>query len=330
MPPGTARLVNNVTIYFSFAYWFSMSDGDMDPIDAWLHWNITENCNLHCAYCITGHSVETPAREVPEDEIDIAATIKTLNNSNRTFLIGLTGGGEPFLAKNFLELSTEITQNHYLLLTTNLISPKVKKFAERIDPAKVTCLVASLHIKELERIGLVERYIEHFLFCKEKGFNIVAQEVGHPGLLPEVERYKEFFKNRGISITFNPFIGEYNGKIYPGAYAMEEIKLFGFTDDVLNRNHKGKACNAGYNVGVVDCGTGNIHPCYSLLDEQIGNIYKEIHFNNHLLFCPFESCDCPFYAYYPGLLEKALKQQLPQPIHSSEAVKTKHWWEIWK
>lgn len=234
-------------------------------------------------------------------------------------MIGLTGGGEPFSVNNILELCSEITKKHCLILNTNLTSHKIKSFAEKIDPTKVVMISASLHIKELERLGLVERYIENFLFCKERGFNICTPVVAYPPLLTEVERYKEFFGNIGINLLFGPFCGEYDGKIYPDAYTEEEnilfdyTKLFDLNEDVPQIYHqKGKACNAGYNVGAIDCTTGNIHPCFSL-PESIGNIYKEINFNNNLMICPLEFCGCPVKVYIPNLFKKALKETQKRP-----------------
>lgn len=150
--------------------------------------------------------------------------MNTLNQTNKIFRIGFTGG-EPFLCSNIVDACVEITKKHYISFT-NLISKNIKGFFEKIDSERIIRIHASLHIKELERLNLLDRYIENFLLCKEKGFDILAQEVGYPPLLGEVEKYKKFFKEKGIELSFTPFYGEYNGNIYPGAYTKQELELF--------------------------------------------------------------------------------------------------------
>ena len=191
----------------------------------------------------------------------------------------------------------------------------------------------------MERLGLTERYIENFLFCKEKGFNILTSVVAYPPLLNELEKYKESFENKGIPILFGPYIGEYNGEIYPEAYSEEELELFDFTrlfdfkEDVPQVFHrKGKFCNAGFNVGAVDF-AGNIHPCFGVLHEQIGNIYHNINFKKNLMTCPVDFCGCPFTVYSPSLFQKALAEMEEHPLNEPAKASldgTRPWWMIWK
>lgn len=283
--------------------------------DAWLEWFLTSRCNLGCAYCsnnqpnILDSTYGCTRSTHLNDEMDIDALMRTLDRTKRTFAIGITGGGEPFLSKHIIELCREITKKHYIKLNTNLTSPKIKKFAEIINPDRVLYILASLHIKELEKRNLLETYIDTFLFCRDKGFNIIAQQVAYPPLLDEIEKYKNLFENRGITISFTPFGGLYNDKTYPDAYTTDEIKLFGFSDDVRNKYHqKGGICNAGYNTGIVDI-AGDVHPCFNRTNETIGNIYKEINFKNDLSVCPCELCCWPTNKYQPELFEKALKEK---------------------
>jgi hypothetical protein len=167
-----------------------------------------------------------------------------------------------------------------------------------------------VHIKALERHNLLDRYVSNFLACKEKGFNIIANEVAYPLLLNEVEKYKGFFEQKGIELNFGSFVGNYDKKCYPRAYSEEEIRIFGL-DNKSNLGierfyQKGKLCNAGYNVGIVDI-FGNVRVC----DEssvKIGNVYKKIKFKKELITCPFEICACPVNICDRFLFEKAMEE----------------------
>ncbi len=272
--------------------------------DAWLHWNITHRSNLNCLWCCS----KNPLKKTAEiHKINIPALIKTVNKTNKTFKISFTGGGEPFLIPNIIEACVELTRNHFIRLVTNLTSVKLKEFAEKIDPERVIQIIASLHIKELERLNLLDKYIYNFRLCKEKGFNIKAFEVAHPQLLDEIDKYKKFFYEKGIQLEFKSFFGEYNGKIYPNSYTEKEIRNFGLSMKEINVNRqKGNFCNAGYNIGVINP-NGDLTFC-NQIRKPMGNIYDKIKFNNKIVRCPFEFCGCPLNILDTYLLKKAIKE----------------------
>ena len=97
-------------------------------------------------------------------------------------------------------------------MNTNLTSIKIRNFANKIDPDRVLSIIASLHIKELERTRLLDNYIQNYHLCKEKGFNIIASAVGYPPILKEIEKYKEFFQEKGIDLIWDPYYGRFNSK----------------------------------------------------------------------------------------------------------------------
>lgn len=278
-----------------------------DEIDAWLHTELAVSCNFDCAHCFH-HSSRKELNRIKPKKIDISAFIKTLHKTNKTFMVGFTGIGEPFLIPNLIEAVKKITLKHYVIINTNLTSLKIKDFAQKINPKKVLWIRASLHIKELERHNLTDRFVDNFLFCKRNGFNIHAGAVAYPPLAREVKKYKYFFKKKGIRLDFDPFIGIYNDKHYPDSYTRKELSIFGFTDSGMKYYHtKGRICNAGYNAGVVDP-NGDIRTC-SHIHENIGNIYKKINFKKKLLKCPMDFCECPLSVYNKSLFEKALREE---------------------
>jgi len=272
--------------------------------DVWLHWNVTTRCNMNCQYCFEFNSKNKQSGKIPE--INIPALIKTLDKTNKIFRINFVGG-EPFLVPNIIEACVEITKKNYISLNTNLTSTKFKEFSEKINPKKVSYIVSSLHIKELEKNSLMDRYIDNFLSCKKKGFNIFAVVIAHPSLLDEAKKYEEFFRRKNINIMFSAFIGKYNDKKYPEAYTTKEIKIFKIKmKNNKKSNQKGTICNAGYNSGIVNP-NGDVSRC-SNVNKNMGNIYKEIKFDNHLIRCPSELCICPLKDYDKGLFKRALKE----------------------
>jgi len=249
-------------------------------------------------------------RRPSSNNINIIHLRNALDKTNKIHKINLTGG-EPFLVRNIVDLCVEITKKHFVACSTNLTSDKIKEFAEKINPLKVIFINASCHIKELERLNLLDKYIDNFNLCKGKGFNILATELAYPPLLSEVEKYKKFFKEKGIELGFAQFCGEYNGRHYPEAYTDEEIKGFGLekAPDIKMLKSKGKICNAGYNVCVVSS-NGTVRPCQGI-DEIMGSIFNKIKFKKELIRCPRENCECPLscdsYLFEKALIECGIK-----------------------
>lgn len=276
---------------------------DHKNYDAWLHWGVSERCNLDCAYCPT-------KKNAPPLRIDISLLITALEKTKKTFQIGFTGGGEPFLVPNFVDACIEITKKHYISLNTNLTTPQVKEFAEKINPKRVVHLVASAHIQELAKRRLMGRYVNHFFLFKEKGFSVMAREVAYPSLCEEAERYKKIFWKMGIELNFTPFVGRYRGRRYPHSYTDRELNAFDLNLSGGNSPQRHyqyhKVCNAGYNVGVVDT-KGDIYPC-RLIKSRMGNIYADIKFRDNLICCPFRFCGCPLKQYDSYLFKRALAQ----------------------
>ncbi len=283
--------------------------------NAGLYWSLTNRCNLDCTYCITACSDKKTA-SIPK--IDISSFIATLEKANRIFKISFIGGGEPFLVPNLVEACIEITKKHYVAFNTNLTTSQIKKFAGTIDPNRVTRIVASVHIKELEKRKLLRVYIDNFLLLKERGFDIGAKAVAYPALLKEIKKYKQFFKENKIELGFVPFFGNYAGKKYPFSYTRDELEDFGLNQSAnikelgLHQSHKlkyrrHKVCNAGYNAGEIDA-EGNVYIC-QYIKMRMGHIYKDIEFRSGIIICPFKSfCRCALYKMDTYLFEKAQRE----------------------
>jgi MoaA/NifB/PqqE/SkfB family radical SAM enzyme len=311
--------------------------------NAWLHWQVSQKCNLACEYCYLTIQKNRPmpltkritnkilrmlknkryrdeikmtisrligdmnSKLITEDRINVRALIRTLDRTGKIFMIGFTGG-EPFLVPNIIDACIELTKKHYILIDTNLTTDKVKLFADKINPRRVAFILASLHIKELEKHNLVDRYVDNFIFCKKKGFNISAVEVAYPPLLKDIEMYRNFFRKKNLDFYFRPFYGDYEGRVYPEAYSEEELRSFDMNKLGMEKfyHKQGEICNAGYNAAIISR-TGNITPC-SHITKSMGNIYKHINFKNKQTICPFARCSCPLNILDEYLFKKALDE----------------------
>jgi len=211
------------------------------------------------------------------------------------------------LISNIIEALEEITKKHYVSFNTNLTSPKIKEFCRKIDPDKVIEIHASLHIKELERLNLMDIFIRNFRLCKEKGLKIIAVEVAYPKFMNEADKYREFFKKKGINLIFAGFHGMYQGREYPAAYTKHELEVFGIKNNRdAKLSHRGEVCNAGYNAAMV-LESGDVTLCVSQA-EKLGHIYRGIQFRDHLERCQVDYCPCPLHIFDPYLYKKALKE----------------------
>lgn len=274
------------------------------PYDAWLIWFPTYRCIFNCDYCFFLNPIKRTAPALP---IDIPALVSALDGSGRTVRLSFGGGGEPFLVPNLVEACRAVTQNHYISFTTNLISKNIPSFAATVDPRRVVLLIASLHIKELERLRLVDRYVRHYHLCAEKGFPISPDAIAYPPLLPEVERYRNLFNRRGVPIKFSPFIGLHRDRFYPDSYTDEEIARWGLDPEVrTNYRQKKKLCNAGYNMGVVNQ-HGDVWPCWKI-PESLGHIATGFTFRRDLVRCPFDFCGFPFTYFDPDRFDLAVRE----------------------
>jgi MoaA/NifB/PqqE/SkfB family radical SAM enzyme len=200
------------------------ADADPPPYNVWLHWVVTQECFLSCEYCGVG---QLPFHKRNIKPIQIEKMMAAFDRSGLTYRVSFTGGGEPFAVPNLVEACVEITRNHYISLNTNLVRD-MQRFAQEVDPSKVVSIIASLHLRELERTKNIDRYIKNFVACRDAGMPIYATAVGIPSIIPDLPRYREIFGAAGIEIGFATYMGPYDGKAYPDGYTDEELAAFGF------------------------------------------------------------------------------------------------------
>lgn len=279
--------------------------------DARLNWATTNKCNLNCVYCINNYPDKKNAELA---KIDIPALLTTLERTNKTFRINFAGG-EPFLVPNIIEACLRITEKHFVSFNTNLIVPRIKEFADRVNPRRVVKIAATAHIMELERCRMLEIYVRHFLLLKKRKFNMEARVVAYPELTEKIGQHKQLFEEKGIELKFLPFVGKYKGRFYPFSYTDEELGAFGLNDRLSIKNcfqQSRRVCNAGYNAAII-MPSGDTYMC-DRVKLKLGNIYNGgITFKKKLAVCPFRFCNCPFGEIDPPLLQKALSECIERP-----------------
>jgi MoaA/NifB/PqqE/SkfB family radical SAM enzyme len=288
---------------------------DNRKYDVWLNWVITEKCNINCEYCCLMEKTKKKAKAIP---VNIPELLKTLTTTGKTFKIEFTGG-EPLLVPNIVQVMEALSKKHFFMMCSNLLSQKIKQICERIDPERFLIINASMHIGELEKHNLVDKYLKAVLMCKDHKFPIHCLIVGYPPFLKKIEKYRTILKNLGLTTQTIPFFGTYHNKKYPESYTKRELEQFHITEEVYEGEkrffRKGKICNAGYNVVTVNV-NGNIYNCHKI-QKYRGNIYKGFRFSKKLIRCPSNFCPCPFPIFDPYLFKKAIQECLPP--------KTKSW-----
>jgi MoaA/NifB/PqqE/SkfB family radical SAM enzyme len=273
--------------------------------DSYLNWLVTTKCNFKCPYCCF-FSVKNANYEI-FSPIDIPKVMQTLKNTGRTYLITISGG-EPFLVPNFVELCQALTEQHYIEIITNLSCTKaIEKFIKTVPAKKVKSISSSFHFLEFQRQGISDEiFLRNYNLFKENNFPIAASYVAYPSLLPTLEKDILRYRSQGIQIYTLSFVGNYNGKIYPDAYTSEErdlITQYSYYGKEERLYPKGTLCNAGYNSAVV-WPDGDIWPCL-YVPMPVGNIFKKIKYNDHLIRCPKNFCGCPCKTFQPELFKNA-------------------------
>ena len=271
--------------------------------DAWLHWYVTMRCFLDCEYCATpdrAHGLLEPIR--------IAPLLKTLEATGLVFRISFTGGGEPFLVPNLTAACQALVARHYISFNTNLVHKSVGPAFAVLPPERILQVHASCHIQAMERSGLVDLFAENYRLCRQRGIPIHAEEVGHPALVPEADRYRDLFRAKGVDLHFGAFAGSYRGQNYPDAYTDGELAALRLerqarTAHVTHHGTRVFMCNAGYNAAIVQP-NGDIFPC-DHIRKRMGNIYEKIEFFPRMRPCPVAWCTCPLYDYDPMLFAAA-------------------------
>jgi MoaA/NifB/PqqE/SkfB family radical SAM enzyme len=272
--------------------------------DAWLYWYLTDRCNLRCPYCINALEVARAGERKPAP-VDIPRVLRCLRRTGRVVKVRFTGGGEPLTAPDIVELCAQLAREHFIGFNTNLCFDNVRELVRRVPADRIVNINAAAHIKEMEREGLIDVFVDNYLRCKRSGIHINASAVAYPPLAGEVGHWRDFFGRRGILLHYDFFRGYHDGRHYPESYTPEEIGIFDVNKEWMDRYYSYRGvCNAGRNAAVV-FQDGEIRPCF-FVTRRLGNICDEFHFDDRMTMCPVNYCPSPLKLYDEYLYRKAL------------------------
>jgi len=290
-------------------------------------WMINRFCNFRCPYCT-----------VPEEQRANPALLGNKNIEPAVDFFNKTGewyinlsGGEPFLHPKFIELCQRLTEKHFLLMNSNLSSPKVYEFADKIDPKRVVNIVASLQLTELEKFNLKNSFIEKIKYLKKKGFQVGCTLVMWPPFFNKIEEIYSEFEKHGIRVYPNSFYGTYEGKKYPESYTDEQYEIMKkFSGGIKGKRdpnvHKervsflGQNCYSGHTHVVISF-NGDIQRCLSDY-THLGNMYKgDMNLFKKPEKCAQKNCLCVWEGHKFAEKEKSLNERLDKLTERAKKLK---------
>lgn len=201
----------------------------------------------------------------------------------------LCGAGETMMQKELPELMFELLkEGHYLNVTTNgTVSKAFRRIAELIPPhlLKHVQFSFSMHLLELKRLNLVDKFFENINFVHSIGCSFLVQVnlcddyeplfdeikqlcLEHVGALPQLAATRdEINLSKDIRLFTSHTKEEY---VKRGSEF--DSPLFDFTiKNFMVKRHE--YCYAGKWGGVLNLGTGEFRPCYA--SPIVMNVFQD-------------------------------------------------------
>lgn len=275
-----------------------------------LNWQMTSVCNFDCHYCF-GHKRGEKAASIPA-----AKVISCLQSTGRNWQVNLVGG-EVMLIPDFLQTCAALHDaGMRISIETNLsLSDRAAEFSKSIDPSKVECVQISAHIEEREKRNGVERLLRDIVLLRNKGFNLYVNYVLHPSLFPRFQADYDRFAAIGVALKPAPYIGQYDGALYPEAYTNRQRKI------LLKANPKagtytglrtrGMLCRAGRDFALLDSDV--FFRCNAFIGK-LGTIQQGIKLYDEARVCPIQTCPCWGYRF---LVDREKAEKLARRFEKS-------------
>ena len=258
-------------------------------------------CNFSCPYCIAGHGVHTEKGLSPWSVATYNSVVENLAKVDFDFNIRIGVGGEFFVSKDLVDGARRLSNVKHaagINLITNLSLSKQQydKALTGFDGSKLA-FVASLHPTE---VADIDAWLSTASLMNEQ-YDLVVMLVAYPPLVGSLVPTRQRVLDAGLECFVQPYIGEYNGVVYPSAYTpaeMEVVKSVVYSrhdlEYLLNVKRPG-ICNAGYKYLYVSP-EGKVFSCGSNTSTgaQIGDltVSSEIRFADGPRPCPVNSCQC--------------------------------------
>jgi MoaA/NifB/PqqE/SkfB family radical SAM enzyme len=192
------------------------------PYDIEADWLLLSTCNFRCEYCFWSDT-SLRARVTPPAEPERLADF--FDSTDLRWLLHLTGG-EPFVYPRFLDLARLLTRRHRISVNTNADSPKVREFAETVDPAEVDFVNCGLHVQQRRERHRESQFIDNERTLQDAGFSVFVTAVMYPPILPGFPAIWTEYADQGIYAVPKAFQGTHSGRSYPGGYTTTERAVF--------------------------------------------------------------------------------------------------------
>ena len=187
------------------------------PHRVFFNWDMIHRCNYNCSYCpftVAGWQKYGGLEVIPEFELLVKAweRMHTLYGSCHIMI----SGGEPGIYPRFADLLEAMSKWHTLEIITNLsFDPDL--LIGRVRPSGIR-FATSLHLQFVK----VPEFLARARKLKAAGMEVFTNFVAYPPLLKDAAAIKAEFKKEGIPFFVLPFIGTWEGRVFPRDYSPEE------------------------------------------------------------------------------------------------------------
>ena len=255
-------------------------------------------CNYNCTYCFS-YKPKDRTEYRKHKAVKWERALYSIYQTYGKCRVTLTGG-DPLLYADAVDLVINATRYHHLSVGTNLSIGEnaLRRIGSKsnLENLFISC---SYHLEHCP-IGV---FIDKLRLLKSLGVRIYSSAVAYPGFIAEMPAIKHRFEEMGLGIAFYPYMGMYEGRIFPNGYSTEELSvlrelpgwhlIIGNNPDgkIELPRSKGTLCYAGMKFIFISP-EGDVRRCVKVY-EALGNVFNH---NISLLRkpepCPLEACDC--------------------------------------
>jgi len=266
----------------------------------------TEICNYKCFYCFN-KSAPPPlpnTKIAPPQEI-----VKSVDSLSNCVFVNLSGGGEPMLYPDTLEISNMLVEHgHWLGISTNFAIHDWAKYLEHIPPENVVLISASYHSPSEETAPLKKQFFHKAQWTRDHGYNTSIKYIAHPRRIRsgQLQKSQEEFRRAGFRMLILPYRGPYEGKSYPAAFTDKEreIILDGMDRPFLfdpSTTFKGRVCDSGCRMGwIYRHRTPHVVRCW--YGESLGTI-GDVQWQKTPQTCTTDVCPSRIYMREIGMIQ---------------------------
>ncbi len=218
------------------------------PHRVFFNWDLIHKCNYRCDYCpftVKGWDQYDPPEAIPSLELLVRAweRMHSLYGSCHVMM----SGGEPSIYKDFSRLLTAMSKWHTLEIVTNL-SFEPESLIGLVPPDGIR-FASSFH----PQFTSARDFLARARKLKNAGMEVFTNFVAYPPLLRDAMDYKKAFQQEDISFFILPFMGTFEGRVFPRDYKTEERLAY---DNAI----KGDDASANISRSLLDWRTGENAP----------------------------------------------------------------------